>query len=216
MKRRIELKKSICLSKNFGNPKWLNMKTWVRDFSPQPAQLSPRVPCRWGASSDDKNPVVRTWGEAPRVRLSPQGPLGYRGETWASWILNGAAKITGASLRPPERGPGRGLSRGPHQLYCWDPAPPVRHGYTGSAAPRLSPMRDSLRAYRAGSPSFRRILFKLEGLNYFLIPTAGGAGHQHPPGRSAPGRGTCPFITPAYNPRFPVRSGFLRQGCEGA
>ena len=65
----------------------------------------------------------------------------------------------------------------------------------------------------ASSPSFRRIYSSWKA-QLFPYPHCGGAGDQHPPGEILPAENLRPVLH-RLHPLFPVRGGFLRQGCPG-
>jgi len=137
---------------------------WVRDF----LLLLPNLPHEsvpLGTSSDD-NPVVQTWGEAPRFDFPPQAHWDI-GENLGILDFERAAKITGARFALL-KGAGAGLERALINFML--DLHTRKHGYTEVLPPFIA-NEDSLRA-TGQLPKFREDLFKLEGLNYFLIPTA--------------------------------------------
>ena len=88
--------------------------SWVRDFLLNLPNL-PHESVPMGASSR-RQPGGAHLGRGPPVRLSPQGPLGHRGEPGHPGFRTGRQDHRGP-LRPAQGG--RGLAgAGPHQLYA--------------------------------------------------------------------------------------------------
>jgi seryl-tRNA synthetase len=137
---------------------------WVRDFLLNLPNL-PHESVPVGASSDD-NPVVHTWGEPPRFDFSPQAHWDI-GENLGILDFERAAKITGARFALL-KGAGARLERGLINFML--DLHTGKHGYT-EVLPPFIVNEASLRA-TGQLPKFQEDLFKLEGLNYFLIPTA--------------------------------------------
>jgi seryl-tRNA synthetase len=137
---------------------------WVRDFLLQMPNL-PHESVPIGASSDD-NPVVHTWGEAPRFDFPPKAHWDI-GENLGILDFERAAKITGARFALL-KGAGARLERALINFML--DLHTGKHGYTEVLPPFIA-NEDSLRA-TGQLPKFQEDLFKLEGLNYFLIPTA--------------------------------------------
>ncbi|MBU4354266.1 MAG: serine--tRNA ligase [Proteobacteria bacterium] len=137
---------------------------WVRDFLLNLPNL-PHESVPLGASSDD-NPVVHTWGEAPRFDYPPQAHWDI-GENLGILDFERAAKITGARFALL-KGAGARLERALINFML--DLHTGKHGYTEVLPPFIA-NEDSLRA-TGQLPKFQEDLFKLEGLNYFLIPTA--------------------------------------------
>jgi seryl-tRNA synthetase len=138
--------------------------SWVRDFLLHLPNL-PHKSVPLGASSDD-NPVVHTWGEAPRFDFPPQAHWDI-GENLGILDFERAAKITGARFALL-KGAGARLERALINFML--DLHTRKHGYTEVLPPFIA-NEDSLRA-TGQLPKFQEDLFKLEGLNYFLIPTA--------------------------------------------
>ena len=138
--------------------------SWVRDFLLNLPNL-PHESVPLGASSDD-NPVVRTWGEAPRFDFPPKAHWDI-GENLGILDFERAAKITGARFALL-KGAGALLERALINFML--DLHTRRHGYTEVLPPFIA-NGDSLRA-TGQLPKFQEDLFKLEGLNYYLIPTA--------------------------------------------
>ena len=138
--------------------------TWVREFLLNLPNL-PHESVPLGASSDD-NPVVHTWGGAPRFDFPPQAHWDI-GENLGILDFERAAKITGARFALL-KGAGARLERALINFML--DLHTGKHGYTEVLPPFIA-NEDSLRA-TGQLPKFQEDLFKLEGLNYFLIPTA--------------------------------------------
>jgi seryl-tRNA synthetase len=137
---------------------------WVREFLLNLPNL-PHESVPLGASSDD-NPVAHTWGEAPRFEFSPKAHWDI-GENLGILDFERAAKITGARFALL-KGAGARLERALINFML--DLHTGKHGYT-EVLPPFIVNADSLRA-TGQLPKFQEDLFKLEGLNYFLIPTA--------------------------------------------
>jgi len=137
---------------------------WVMDFLLNLPNLpDPSVP--FGLTSDD-NPVVRTWGEPPRFDFEPR-PHWDIGEALDILDFERAAKIAGsrfALLKGAGSLMERALINFMLDLHT------RRHGYTEVWPPFMTN-----RAAMTGTgqlPKFAHDLFKLEGWDYFLVPTA--------------------------------------------
>ena len=138
--------------------------SWVRDFLLNLPNI-PHESVPLGASSDD-NPVVRTWGEAPRFDFPPKAHWDI-GENLGILDFERAAKITGARFALL-KGAGALLERALINFML--DLHTRKHGYT-EVLPPFIVNADSLRG-TGQLPKFQEDLFKLEGLNYFLAPTA--------------------------------------------
>ncbi len=137
---------------------------WVRDFLLNLPNL-PHVSVPLGASSDD-NPVVRTWGKAPRFDFEPR-PHWEIGEALDILDFERAAKITGARFALL-KGPGALLERALINFML--DLHTRKHGYLEVLPPFMTN-----RAAMIGTgqlPKFREDLFKLEDWDYYLVPTA--------------------------------------------
>jgi seryl-tRNA synthetase len=139
-------------------------ETWLRDFLLNLPNLPhPSVPV--GASADD-NPVVKTWGEAPRFDFEPKAHWEI-GENLGILDFERAAKITGSRFALL-KGAGALLERALINFML--DLHTRKHGYTEILPPFMTN-----RASMTGTgqlPKFREDLFKLEGWDYFLAPTA--------------------------------------------
>jgi seryl-tRNA synthetase len=137
---------------------------WVREFLLGLPNL-PHESVPLGASADD-NPVVHTWGEPPRFDFEPR-PHWEIGENLGILDFERAAKITGsrfALLKGAGALMERALINFMLDLHT------RRHGYTEVWPPFMTN-----RAAMIGTgqlPKFEADLFKLEGWDYFLVPTA--------------------------------------------
>jgi seryl-tRNA synthetase len=137
---------------------------WVRDFLLNLPNL-PHASVPLGTSGDD-NPVVHTWGEAPRFDFTPKAHWDI-GENLSILDFERAAKITGARFALL-RGAGALLERALINFML--DLHTQKHGYTEVLPPFIA-NADSLRA-TGQLPKFQEDLFKLEGLPYYLVPTA--------------------------------------------
>jgi len=137
---------------------------WVRDFLLNlPNIPDESVPV--GAGSDD-NPVVKTWGEAPRFDFPPKAHWDI-GENLGILDLERAAKITGTRFALL-KGAGALLERALINFML--DLHTKKHGYLEVLPPFIA-NEDSMRG-TGQLPKFKEDLFKLEGFNYFLVPTA--------------------------------------------
>jgi seryl-tRNA synthetase len=118
-----------------------------------------------GASADD-NPVVKIWGEPPRFDFEAK-PHWEIGERLGILDFERAAKITGARFALL-KGAGALMERALISFML--DLHTKRHGYTEVWPPFMTN-----RAAMTGTgqlPKFEADLFKLEGWDYFLVPTA--------------------------------------------
>ncbi|MCX5832051.1 MAG: serine--tRNA ligase [Deltaproteobacteria bacterium] len=118
-----------------------------------------------GAGAED-NPVVRTWGEKPAFDFLPR-PHWEIGESLGILDFARGAKITGARFTL-YRGWGATLERALINFML--DLHTTEHGYTEILPPFLV-NRESMTA-TGQLPKFAEDLFKIEGMDYFLIPTA--------------------------------------------
>ena len=118
-----------------------------------------------GASSED-NPVVKTWGQRPEFPFAPKAHWDI-GEALGILDFETAAKITGsrfALLKGPASRLERALINFMLDLHTQE------HGYLEVWPPF---MVNSASARGTGQlPKFKEDLFKLEGWDYYLVPTA--------------------------------------------
>ena len=118
-----------------------------------------------GYSSDD-NPVVRSWGEKPAFSFAPQAHWDL-GEHLDILDFERATRMTGARF-VVYKGPGARLERAlinfMLDLHTAD------HNYTEILPPFIVNSQSLMGTGQL--PKFREELFKLEGWDYFLIPTA--------------------------------------------
>ena len=118
-----------------------------------------------GTSSED-NPVVRTWGDLPRFAFPPR-PHWELGESLGILDFARGAKIAGARFTL-YRGAGALLERAIINFML--DLHTGEHGYTEILPPFLA-NRESMTG-TGQLPKFAEDLFKIEGLDYYLIPTA--------------------------------------------
>jgi len=125
----------------------------------------PHESVEYGTSSED-NPVVRVWGEKPQFSFTPK-PHWDIGEDLKILDFERGAKITGARFTL-YMGMGAMLERAiinfMLDLHIFD------HGYTEVLAPFMV-NRDSMTA-TGQLPKFEEDLFRVNQVDYFLIPTA--------------------------------------------
>jgi len=139
-------------------------ETWVRDFLLNLPNL-PHSSVPIGASSDD-NPVVRTWGTPPEFDFEPRAHWDI-GENLGILDFERAAKITGARFALL-KGAGALMERALINFML--DLHTRKHGYLEVWPPFMTN-----RASMTGTgqlPKFASDLFKLEGWDYFLAPTA--------------------------------------------
>jgi seryl-tRNA synthetase len=137
---------------------------WVRDFLLNLPNL-PDASVPVGASADD-NPVVKTWGEPPRFAFEPQAHWDL-GEALGILDFERAAKITGARFALL-KGAGSLMERALINFML--DLHTRKHGYTEVWPPFMT-NADALRG-TGQLPKFADDLFKLEGWDYYLAPTA--------------------------------------------
>jgi len=119
----------------------------------------------YGTGSED-NPVVRMWGEKPQFDFVPK-PHWEIGEDLGILDFARGAKITGARFTV-YRGAGAKLERAITNFML--DLHTSQHGYTEV----LTPFMVNATSMRGTGqlPKFAEDLFKIEGLDYYLIPTA--------------------------------------------
>ena len=118
-----------------------------------------------GSGSDD-NTVVRTWGEKPVFSFEPKQHFDL-GENLNILDFARGAKITGARFTV-YRGAGAQLERAIFNFML--DLHTVDHGYTELLTPF---MVNAVSMTGTGQlPKFKEDLFKIEGMEYYLIPTA--------------------------------------------
>ncbi len=122
-----------------------------------------------GAGSED-NPVIRSWGNKPSFTFTPR-PHWELGEALGILDFARGAKITGARFTL-YRGVGATLERAliNFMLDLHTSGHTSGRHYTEILPPFLA-NRESMTA-TGQLPKFAEDLFKIEGLDYFLIPTA--------------------------------------------
>ena len=137
---------------------------WLRDFLLSLPNL-PHETVPVGAESRD-NPVVGTWGEAPQFDFPPR-PHWEVGEGLGILDFERAAKIAGARFALL-RGAGALMERALINFML--DLHTRKHGYLEVLPPFMT-NRASMTA-TGQLPKFADDLFKLEGWDYFLVPTA--------------------------------------------
>ena len=137
---------------------------WVRDFLLGLPNI-PDASVPLGASADD-NPVVTTWGEPPRFAFEAK-PHWDLGEALGILDFERAAKITGARFALLT-GAGALMERALVNFML--DLHTRKHGYTEVWPPFMT-NADAMTG-TGQLPKFADDLFKLEGWNYYLVPTA--------------------------------------------
>ena len=125
----------------------------------------PHESVAYGTSSED-NPVVRVWGEIPRFDFAPKAHWDI-GEDLGILDFARGAKITGARFTV-YRGLGAGLERAVMNFML--DLHVTEHGYTEVLTPFMV-NRDSMTG-TGQLPKFEEDLFRVDKVDYFLIPTA--------------------------------------------
>lgn len=115
---------------------------------------------------DSDNPVVRTWGEPTKFTFEPLAHWDV-GENLNILDFERAAKVTGARFTF-YKGLGSRLERAVYNFMLNTHT--EQHGYTEVFPPYIV-NRDSMLG-TGQLPKFAEDMFKLEGLDYYLIPTA--------------------------------------------
>jgi seryl-tRNA synthetase len=118
-----------------------------------------------GSGSED-NPVVRTWGEKPAFSFEPKQHFDL-GENLNILDFARGAKITGARFTL-YRGAGAQLERAIFNFML--DLHTVNHGYTEVLTPFM--VNAESMTGTGQLPKFKEDLFKIEGMEYYLIPTA--------------------------------------------
>ncbi len=118
-----------------------------------------------GSGSED-NPVVRTWGEKPAFSFEPKQHFDL-GESLNILDFARGAKITGARFTV-YRGAAAQLERALVSFML--DLHTEKHGYTEVLTPFM--VNAESMAGTGQLPKFKEDLFKIEGMDYYLIPTA--------------------------------------------
>ena len=118
-----------------------------------------------GGGSED-NPIVRTWGEKPVFNFEPKQHFEL-GESLNILDFARGAKITGARFTV-YRGAGAQLERALTSFML--DLHTEAHGYTEVLTPFMV-NRESMTG-TGQLPKFAEDLFKIEGMEYYLVPTA--------------------------------------------
>jgi len=117
-------------------------------------------------NGEDDNPVVRTWGKRPFMTFEPQAHWTL-GEKLKILDFERGAKITGARFTL-YRGAGARLERALINFMLDEHT--SHQGYTEVLPPFI--VNKTTMTGTGQLPKFADDLFKLEGLDYYLIPTA--------------------------------------------
>ena len=128
-----------------------------------PNMPAPDVPV---GEDDSDNPEVRRWGEPRKFDFEPQAHWDI-GEKLGILDFDRAAKVTGARFTF-YKGLGSRLERAVINFFL--DINTKEHGYTEMFTPFMA---NSNTLFGTGQlPKFAEDMFKLEGLDYYLIPTA--------------------------------------------
>ncbi len=119
----------------------------------------------YGTGSED-NPVVRMWGEKPKMDFVPK-PHWEIGEDLGILDFARGAKITGARFTL-YKGAGAHLERAIINFML--DLHTTAHGYTEVLTPFM--VNATSMTGTGQLPKFAEDLFKIEGLDYYMIPTA--------------------------------------------
>ncbi len=117
-------------------------------------------------ASDADNPIIRSWGEIPKMDFEPLAHWDI-GENLNILDFERARKISGARFSV-YRGLGSKLERSVINFFL--DLHTEKHGYTEFFPPFIV-NKDSMQG-TGQLPKFAEDMFKLEGLDYYLIPTA--------------------------------------------
>ncbi|MEJ5348686.1 MAG: serine--tRNA ligase [Desulfosoma sp.] len=112
------------------------------------------------------NPVVKTWGEPPKFDFEPKAHWDI-GEALGILDFERAARMTGARFTL-YWGAGAALERALISFML--DVHTARHGYTEVLPPFM--VNRTAMTGTGQLPKFEKDLFKLEGWDYFLVPTA--------------------------------------------
>jgi len=112
------------------------------------------------------NPVVKTWGQAPSFDFEPKAHWDV-GEALGILDFERAARMTGARFTL-YWGAGAALERALISFML--DVHTTRHGYTEVLPPFM--VNRTAMTGTGQLPKFEKDLFKLEGWDYFLVPTA--------------------------------------------
>jgi seryl-tRNA synthetase len=138
--------------------------SWVQEFLLNLPNM-PHQSVPLGGSAED-NPVVHTWGDPPQFDFAPRAHWDI-GENLGILDFQRAAKIAGARFALL-KGAGALLERALINFML--DLHTKQHGYLEVLPPFIA-NADSMRG-TGQLPKFQEDLFKLEGLDYFLVPTA--------------------------------------------
>jgi seryl-tRNA synthetase len=179
---------------------------WIQEF----LMILPNLPHATvpiGASSDD-NPLVKTWGEPPVFDFKPR-PHWEIGEALGILDFERAAKITGARFALL-KGAGSLLERALINFML--DLHTKKHGYLEVLPPFIA-NEDSMKG-TGQLPKFKEDLFKLEGFNYYLVPTAEVPVTNIHRDEILPGE-DLPLYYTAYTPCFRSEAGSYGKDVRG-
>jgi len=179
---------------------------WIKEF----LMILPNLPHATvpiGASSDD-NPVVKTWGEPPVFDFKPR-PHWEIGEALGILDFERAAKVTGARFALL-KGAGSLLERALINFML--DLHTKKHGYLEVLPPFIA-NEDSMKG-TGQLPKFKEDLFKLEGYNYYLVPTAEVPVTNIHRDEILPGE-DLPLYYTAYTPCFRSEAGSYGKDVRG-
>jgi seryl-tRNA synthetase len=179
---------------------------WIQEF----LMILPNLPHATvpiGASSDD-NPVVKTWGEPPVFDFAPR-PHWEVGEALGILDFERAAKVTGARFALL-KGAGSLLERALINFML--DLHTKKHGYLELLPPFIV-NEDSMKG-TGQLPKFKEDLFKLEGFNYYLVPTAEVPVTNIHRDEILPGE-DLPLYYTAYTPCFRSEAGSYGKDVRG-
>jgi seryl-tRNA synthetase len=179
---------------------------WIQEF----LMILPNLPHATvpiGASSDD-NPVVKSWGEPPAFDFKPR-PHWEIGEALGILDFERAAKVTGARFALL-KGAGSLLERALINFML--DLHTKKHGYL-EVLPPFIVNEDSMKG-TGQLPKFKEDLFKLEGFNYYLVPTAEVPVTNIHRDEILPGE-DLPLYYTAYTPCFRSEAGSYGKDVRG-
>lgn len=125
----------------------------------------PAEDCPYGKSDAD-NPVVRTWGEPTKFDFEPQAHWDI-GEKLGIFDFERAHKISGTRFTV-YKGLGSRLERAVVNFYL--DLHTTKHGYTEIFPPFM--VNEASMIGTGQLPKFKEDMFKLEGMDMYLVPTA--------------------------------------------
>jgi seryl-tRNA synthetase len=160
-----------------------------------------------GASESD-NLIVRKWGEKPEFDFTPKQHFEI-GEAQDILDFERGAKITGARFTL-YKGAGARMERALINFML--DIHTKEHGYTEVLPPFM--VNDASMTGTGQLPKFKDDLFKIEGLEYYLIPTAEVPVTNIYAGEILPEEGLPKYFT-AYTPCFRKEAGSYGKDVRG-